>query len=403
MRITVGRILILLSLVAAVAAIVWMLMPGRIPVEVVSVKKDRFVASVDEDGKTRIRERYAVAAPLAGRLGRVRFKVGDPIRVDDVVATIMSSPVPLLDQRSRREAEERLGAAEAALERAKAGVERAVAQNDQARNDLARTRTLVERGATTVQALERADLVMRLADRDLRAAEFQNHAAEHELNQTRAVLARYRDGVELPPESWNVTAPVAGVVLKVAQESETIVRPGALLLEIGDPRDLEIVVDVLSTDSVDIRPGAEVAIEHWGGQGELSGRVRRVEPVAFTKVSTLGVEEQRVNVLVDLISPVEKWVGLGDAFQVDARINVFIQENATIVPTGALFRRGENWTVYVVKDGRAEIRDIKLLRRAGRVAAVASGLAAGESVVVYPGDRVASGVRVEVRQTGDSR
>jgi HlyD family secretion protein len=333
----------------------------------------------------------------------VRFKVGDPIRVDDVVATIMPSPVPLLDQRSRREAEERLGAAEAALERAKAGVERAVAQNDQAKNDLARTRTLVERGATTVQALERADLVMRLADRDLHAAEFQNHAAEHELNQTRAVLARYRDGADLPPESWNLTAPVAGVVLKVAQESETIVQPGAPLLEIGDPRDLEIVVDVLSTDAVDIRPGAEVAIEHWGGQGELSGRVRRVEPAAFTKVSTLGVEEQRVNVLVDLMSPAEKWAGLGDAFQVDARINVFTQEDATIVPTGALFRRAENWAVYVVKDGRAEIKDIKLLRRSGRLAAVASGLTAGESVVVYPGDRVASGVRVEVRQAGDSR
>lgn len=159
----------------------------------------------------------------------------------------------------------------------------------------------------------------------------------------------------------------------------------------------------MSTASVLNTPGAEVAIEHWGGQGELSGRVRRVEPAAFTKVSTLGVEEQRVNVLVDLMSPAEKWAGLGDAYQVDARINVFVQEDATIVPTGALFRRRESWTVYVVKDGRAESREIKLLRRSGRLAAVASGLAAGESVVVYPGDRVASGVRVEVRQAGDSR
>jgi HlyD family secretion protein len=403
MRISFGRILIVLGLVAVAAAVVWVAIPGRIPVEVVSVKKDRFVASVDEDGKTRIRERYVVAAPLAGRLGRVRFKVGDPIRVDDVVAAIMSSPVPLLDQRSRREAEERLGAGEAAVERTKAGVERALAQSDQAKNDLARTRALVERGATTVQALERADLVMRLADRDLRAAEFQSHAADHELNQTRAVLARYRDGADLPSESWNLTAPVAGVVLKVVQESETIVPPGAPLLEIGDPRDLEIVVDVLSTDAVGIRPGAEVAIEHWGGQGLLSGRVRRVEPAAFTKVSTLGVEEQRVNVLVDLVSPAEKWAGLGDAFQVAARINIFTQDDTTIVPTGALFRRGENWAVFVVKDGRAEIKDIKLLSRSGRLAAVASGLAAGESVIVYPSDRVASGVRVEVRQAGDSR
>lgn len=395
MRITTGRVTMALGLLAAAAIVGWAVMPQRIPVEVAPVTKGRFVASVDEDGKTRVRERYVVAAPLAGRLGRVRFKVGDQIRVDDAVATIMPSPVPLLDQRSRREAEERLGAAEAALERAKAGVERAVAQSDQAKNDLVRTRTLVDRGAATVQALERANLLMQVADRDLRAAEFQNHAAEHELSQAKALLARYRD--DAPPESWNVTAPVAGVVLKVDQESETIVQPGTPLLEIGDSRDLEIVVDVLSTDAVEIHPGAEVAIEHWGGPGELSGHVRRVEPAAFTKISTLGVEEQRVNVLVDLTSPVEQWAGLGDAYQVDARISVFTQEDATITPSGALFRSGDRWNVYVVKDGRAQIREIKLLRRSGRLAAVAAGLTAGEFVVVYPSDRVASGVRVELR------
>jgi HlyD family secretion protein len=395
MRITTGRVSIALGLLAAAAIVGWAVMPGRIPVEVAPVTKGRFVASVDEDGKTRVRERYVVAAPLAGRLGRVRFKVGDQIRVDDAVATIMASPVPLLDQRSRREAEERLGAAEAAVERAKAGVERAVAQNDQAKNELVRTRTLADRGAATVQALERADLLMRVADRDLRAAEFQNHAAEHELNQAKALLARYRD--DAPPESWNVTAPVAGVVLKVDQESETIVQPGTPLLEIGDPRDLEIVVDVLSTDAVEIHPGAEVAIEHWGGPGELSGHVRRVEPAAFTKISTLGVEEQRVNVLVDLASPAEQWAGLGDAYQVDARISVFTQEDATIIPSGALFRQGDSWNVYVVNDGRAQIREIKILRRSGRLTAVAAGLAAAEVVIVYPSDRVASGVRVELR------
>ena len=354
MRITVGRMLTVLGLVAAAAAVAWSLMPRPIPVEAATVKKGRFVASVDEDGKTRIRERYVVAAPLAGRLAEYGSRPGTRL------ASMMSSQRSCRLRRrfSIRAAGGRrrrgLGAAEAALERAKAGVERAEAQDDQAKTDLARTRTLVERGATTAQALERAELAMRVADRDLRAAEFLNHAAEHELNQTRALLARYQDGADLASDGWNLTAPVAGVVLKVAQESETIVQPGAPLVEIGDPRDLEIVVDVLSTDAVEIRPGAEVAIEHWGGQGVLSGRVRRVEPAAFTKVSTLGVEEQRVNVLVDLMSPAEKWAGLGDAFQVDARITVFTQEDATIVPTGALFRRAENWNVYVVKDGRAE-------------------------------------------------
>ena len=397
MRITIGRVVIVLGLMAAATATVWSVMPRPIPVETATVTKGRFIASVDEDGKTRVRERYVVAAPLAGRLTRIRLKVGDRVNVDDVIATIAPSPAPFLDPRSRREAEERVGAAEATLERTKAAVERARVQADQAKTDLERTRTLVDRGVSTTQALERVELATRVADRDLRVADFLHHAAEHELDQARALLARYENSANTASDTWNVSAPVPGLVLKVAQESETIVQPGTPLVEIGDPRDLEIVVDVLSTDAVEIRPGADVAIEHWGGQEVLSGRVRRVEPAAFTKVSTLGVEEQRVNVLLDISSPPEQWVGLGDAFQVDTRITVFTQEGATIVPTGALFRRGDTWNVYVVNDGYAQDREIKLLRRSGRFAALAAGLAPGERVIVYPSDRIASGVRVEMR------
>ena len=262
---------------------------------------------------------------------------------------------------------------------------------------------MAERGAATAQVLEHAELAVRLADRDLRAAEFLDHAAEHELSQMRALLARYgsNTNTDESAESWSVAAPVAGVVLKVAQESETIVRPGTPLLDVGDPRDLEVVVDVLSTDAVEIRPGADVTIVHWGGDGTLSGRVRRVEPAAFTKVSTLGVEEQRVNVLIDITSRAEQWARLGDAYQIDAQIVVFTQDDATIVPAGALFRHGDRWNVYVVKDGRAQIREIQLLRRSGRLAAIASGLNQGEAVIVYPSDRVASGVRVGPRKAGD--
>lgn len=397
MRITLGRTLAVLGLLAAAALLVWSVMPRPIPVETATVSKGRFIASVDEDGKTRIRERYVMAAPLAGRLTRLQLKVGDRIDAGAAVATILPAPAPLLDPRSRREAEERLGTAEAALERAKALVERARAQSEQADNELARTRTLIERGATTTQALERAELAKRVADRDLRAAEFQLHATEHELDQARALLARYRDGDKAPPERWTLTAPVSGLVLKVAQESETIVQPGTPILEIGDPRDLEVVVDVLSTDAVEIRPGAEVSIENWGGQGPLEGRVRRIEPAAFTKVSTLGVEEQRVNVLVDLVSSPEQWTGLGDAYQVDTRITVFAQENATIVPTGALFRLGESWNLYVVDRGRAQARTVTLQRRSGRLASIAAGVTPGERVIVYPSDRITSGARVEAR------
>jgi HlyD family secretion protein len=400
MRVALRRMAIVGGILVAAAVVVWALMPAAVPVEAALVTRGKFVASVDEDGKTRVRERYIVAAPLAGRLGRIRFKVGDQIKVDDAFAAITPSPAPLMDPRTRHEVEERLGAAEANVARAKAVVERARAQSDQANTDFNRTRTLADRGAATAQALEHAELAVRLADRDLRAAEFLDHAAEHDLSQMRALLARYggNSNADEPPESWNVAAPVAGVVLRVAQESETIVQPGTPLLDVGDPRDLEIVVDVLSTDAVEIRPGADVAIVHWGGQAALSGRVRRVEPVAFTKISTLGVEEQRVNVLVDITSPAQDWAKLGDAYQVDAKIAVFTQDDATIIPAGALFRRNDQWNVFVVKDGRAQIREVQITRRSGRLAAIASGLEGGEFVIVYPSDRVASGVRVAIRK-----
>ena len=208
MRIVGRHVVIVGGLLAAAAVVAWATMPRPVPVETAAVTKGRFVASVDEDGKTRVRERYVVAAPLAGRLGRIRFKVGDQVQVDDAVATITPSPAPMMDPRTRHEVEERLGAAEANLERAKAVVERARAQSDQANTDLARTRTLVASGATTAQALERAELAVRVADRDLRAAEFLNHAAEHELSQMRTLLARYSNDTDAAPESWNVTGTV---------------------------------------------------------------------------------------------------------------------------------------------------------------------------------------------------
>jgi len=397
MRITLGRAAAILTLVAAVAGIVWAVLPEPVAVDTAVVARGRFVAMVEEDGKARIRERYVVAAPLAGRLARVPLKAGDRVTAEQTITIIMPAYAPLLDLRSRREAEERLGAARAALDRVRATVERSQAEAGQAQKELARTRTLLERGVASAQALERAELAMRVADRDLRAAEFQRDAAEHEFAQAKALLARYEQPAEGPAETWHVTAPVSGVLLKVAQESETAVQPGAAIVEIGDPLDLEIVVDVLSTDAVEIRPNAAVTIVNWGGPGALEGRVRRIEPAAFTKVSTLGVEEQRVNVLIDLVSPPSAWSGLGDGYQVDAQITVFARDDAVILPTGALFRRDDTWNVFVIVDGRAETRTVTLLRRSGRVAAIAGGVEPGERVIVYPADRVATGIRVKAR------
>lgn len=381
------------AIVAAAGLLSWWLMPKPIPVETVKVTSGKFVATVDEDGKAQIRNRFVVEAPLAGRSTRIHLKVGDQVRPNDLITTIAPPAVPFLDFRSRREAEERLGTAEAARQRARAAVERAQAQAAQTRTDLDRARTLVERNAATMQTLERAELAMRFADRDLRAAEFQDHATEHEVNQASALLARYGQGDQPSAESWDVTSPVAGVILKVFRESAATVTPGTQLVAVGNPNDLEIVVDVLSTAAIEIRPGADVSIERWGGPS-LAGRVRRVEPVAFTKVSALGVEEQRVNVVIDIVSPPDAWNRIGDGYRVEARINVFAREDAVIVPTGALFRTGSQWQVYVVSNGRAESRPVDVLRRSGRFAAISSGLTVGEEVIAYPSDRVTPGASV---------
>lgn len=386
-----------IALAALAAGIVWALFPAAVSVETAPVTRGRFVASVNEDGKTRIRERYVITAPLGGRLTRVGLKAGDRVATGDAVATIVPAPAPFLDPRTRREAEERLGVADAAVERAKAAVERAQAQAEQTATEFARARTLLERGVSTAQTVERAELARRLADRDLRAAQFQFEAAEHEREQARTLIARYDNSSQAPGNGWDIVSPVSGLVLKIVQESETVIPPGGAIMEIGDPRDLEVVVDVLSTSAVEIRQGADVMIENWGGKGGLTGVVRRVEPAAFTKISTLGVEEQRVNVLIDITSPAEQWAGLGDAFQIDAKIVVFAQDDATVAPSGALFRRGEDWFVFTIENGRAMARPVIVTRRSGQFALIASGLAPGEQVVIYPSDRVASGARVNAR------
>jgi HlyD family secretion protein len=395
MRFSLNRILLLAVLAAGLAAVVWSLLPSPILVDTAVVTTGQFVATVDEDGKTQVRERYVVAAPLAGRLLRVLLKAGDKVAQDQVIAAILPSPAPFLDPRSRRAAEERLGEAEAARSRASAVIERARGESSQAQKELTRVRTLVQRGVSTAQALERAELASHVAERELRAAEFLDHAAEHAVEQAKALLTRYDLGAPASDETWNVTAPISGEVLKILQKSEATVAAGTPLLEIGNPRDLELAIDVLSTDAVEIKPGASVVIERWGGPGVLAGRVRRVEPSAFTKISTLGVEEQRTYVIIDIDSPPEVWSGLGDGYRVEVRITVFCRDDAMIIPAGSLFRVGNAWNVYVVQDGRAEARPVEVLRKSGRWAAIASGLTVGEVVVVYPGDSVGPGVRVK--------
>jgi HlyD family secretion protein len=387
------RTLVALAILAAAGGTFLAFRPGPLLVETAQVTRGRFAAVVEEDGRTRVRDRYVVSAPVAGRVLRLGVRPGDTVGRGDPVALILAAPSALLSPRARREAEERVGAAEAMLQQAGALVERATGQQVQAEAEAARVRALHARGAAPLQQLERAELAERTAARDMIAAERRRHAAEHELEQARALLTA-TEATENGPERQEIRAPVAGHVLRVLQESEAVVAAGAPLLELGDPADLEVVVDVLTTEAVGIAPGAPVAIERWGGPAPLQGRVRRVEPGAFTRVSALGVEEQRVWVVIDLVGPREGWAALGDGFRVDARITVEAMEDAVLVPVSALFRRGGGWAVFVVQDGAARERRVEVARRAARSAMVADGLAPSETVILFPPSALRDGARV---------
>lgn len=357
----------------------------------------RFETFVEEDGRTRVRDRYSVSAPVGGRVLRLSVRAGDTVARGERLAEILAAPSALLSPRARREAEERIGAAEAMLQQASILVERAAAHQAQAEADLARMRALHARGAAPLQQLERTELAERIAARDMLAAERRRHAAEHELDQARALMIT-NHGLENGPERREVRAPVAGRVLRVLQESEAVVASGAPLLELGDPADLEVVVDVLTPEAVSIAPGSYATIGRWGGTAPLQGRVRMVEPGAFTRVSALGVEEQRVWVVIDLVGPREAWSALGDGFRVDVRITIEAIDDALIVPVSALFRRGTGWAVFIVKDGIARERQVEVARRSARSAMVSSGLTAGEAVVLFPPSRLIDGSRVSLKR-----
>jgi HlyD family secretion protein len=396
----VRRLVFAVLAVAGIGGLIYALLPKPIPVEMAEVVRAPFEETVDDDGKTRVRELYVVSAPIAGTLLRIRLKAGDPAEVGTVLASIVPDLSPLLDPRTRQELEQRLGAAEARKMRTAEAVERAKAALDQAQADLERTRVLAAKGVVPQSKLERDEILARIGSREFEAARFEDHAAEHELELARSALrapARATEDGLASGEAWDIRSPVAGRVLRVLQKSEASIAIGAGLLVLGDPRDLEVVIDVLSTDAVRIEPSAPVRIERWGGDKPLEGRVRRVEPSAFTKTSALGVEEQRTNVIIDIVSPQSEWGSLGDGYRVDARIVVYRSDDAVKVPTSALFRDGDRWAVYVDSDGRARKRPVTLSRRTGLEAAVKTGLQPGERVVVFPGDAIGDGVRITRR------
>lgn len=399
------------AVVALAVLLAWAFAPRPQPVEVASVAQGRFEAGIDEDAKTRLRDRYAVSAPLAGRLERIALREGDAVRAGDVVARILPALPALLDERSRQEHQARVDAAQAGVQRAAVRGERSRVVLEQARGDLRRSEDLARQGFVAATRLEADRLALDAAQKDAQAAVLEQQAARADLAQARAALAVVQRP-EMPGagRAFEVRAPVAGRVLRVAQSSEGVVGLGTVLVELGDTAQLEVVAPLLSTDALQVRAGSPVRIERWGGPGVLQGRVRSVEPAAFTKVSALGVEEQRVNVLIDLTSPPAQWAALGDGYRVVARVLTREAEDATLVPVSALFplpadgaaaagaeTAVPHMAVFVVQEGRARCVPVVLEARGATHAWVKEGLQAGAQVVVYPPATLADGARVRLR------
>ena len=394
---TRNKLLLGVGLAILAGLVAWALRPQPVAVEAASAMQGVFEQTVSDDGKTRVRDRFVIAAPLAGQLERIQLEVGDPVKQGQIVAELTPAAPAFLDARTQRELRERMGAAEAQLARARAENLKAQAQRDQARADLERQGRLSKEGFISPTAREQAELALRTAERAVEAARFAQEAARHDFEQARAALSQLQMGAGAPLSKWPVTSPVAGVVLRVMQKSEGAVALGAPLLEIADPRTLEAVVDVLSQEAVGIRPGMPARLEVGQGVPPLAARVRLVEPAAFTKVSALGVEEQRVNVILDFAEPLDRIQTLGDGFRVEAHILVYTEKDAVKVPIGAVFRDGAGAALFVLERERARKRAVKVVRRNNAEAMIADGVKPGERVVVYPSDALSDGSRVEIR------
>ena len=408
------------AVLALALALAWAFVPRAVEVELAPVTQGRFETTIDEDGKTRLSDRYVVSAPLAGRLTRITLKEGDAVTVDTPLAQLSSVLPAMLDERTLRELQARVEGAQDNVARTGSRIARAQVSVDQARNEARRSEQLAKQGFIAPIKLETDRLATLAAQRELEGSAAERRVAEHELEQARAALGAVRQpavgsapGAAASQRGFTVRAPAAGRVLRVLQGSEATVTLGTPLLEIGDTQGMEIVAELLTTDALAAQPGSRVLIERWGGPDALEGRVTRMEPAAFTKVSALGVEEQRVRVLIAITSPHEQWKQLGDGFRVSLRIVTLTQDNAVQVPVSAVFplpstdanvppddgrAAAPKSAVFVVDAGRARVVPVSVAARNGSMAWVRSGVAPGAQVVVYPPATVRDGARVKARK-----
>jgi HlyD family secretion protein len=386
-----------------VALLGWAFAPRPVPVEVATASLGPFETTIDEDARTRLADRFVVTAPLAGQVARSALHEGDEVAAGAVVATLRPALSPLLDERTIAEQRARVGGAEAGVMLARTRIEASQVALEQARVELRRTEQLAQQGFVAPTKIDADRLAALAAQKELDTAVENERIARHELALARAALGAVQSGAKRGAE-FVLRAPVAGRVLKVHNTSETTVATGAPLVEIGDIGRLEIVAELLTTDALQARPGSAVRIERWGGPTVLDGRVRRVEPAAFTKVSALGVEEQRVNVIIDFASPREQWAGLGDGYRVAVRVVTRSEASVLRVPVSAVFPlpapadgTAAAHAVFRIDGGRARLQPVELGARNGSEAWIRQGLEPGAQVIVYPPASVRDGARVRTR------
>jgi HlyD family secretion protein len=386
------------ALAALVVLIVLALLPDPVPVDTETVERGSLAVVVRHEGRTRVRDRFLVSAPVRGHVRRIALEPGDTVRAGEtVVAVLEPDALTPLDARAAEQARARARAAEASLERSRAERERAADELALARTERGRLERLFEGGVVSESELDRARTRATSAEEALRSAEASLRRARFELEEARAQLIR-AGASEEGDESLTLLAPVDGVVLARHRESAGAVAQGTPLVEVADVGRMEIVADFLSSDAVRFRPGMPARIDGWGGDTLLSARVRRVEPQGFLKISALGVEEQRVNVVLDVEAPEDAWQALGDAYRVQVGVVVWESDNVLRVPSGALFRDAGSWSLFVVEGGEARLREVELGHRGETHVEVLAGLDEGERIIVHPSDSVEDGGQVEERE-----
>lgn len=393
----------------AAAGVVWFAWPQPVPVDLATLSRGPMGVTVDDEATTRVRHIYTVSAPTTGSVLRisnpevgnhVSVHVGDKVIANETVVAVMEPMAPgFIDVRSREELAAAAGAAEAAVKLAEAEVHRIEAALDFAKSELDRALTLAEKRTISAKALDQAklDVATNIAALASARAQLDIRRSEQTLAQARMIDPANATEPSGPSCCIEIRAPASGRVLQIIQESGGVVEAGAPLLTIGDPRDLEVVADLLSTDAIQVETGAPVRIEGWGGP-PLRGRVKRVDPSGFTKVSALGIEEQRVRAIIDFVDPPEMWSRIGDDFRAIVHITVWKTDNALTVPVAALFRQDDKWAVFAVQGGRAITTPITIGHRNERAAEVLSGLSAGDQVVLHPSDRIVDGIAVVERE-----